>query len=381
LARLAEDEARTGGRVQNKLRAIFNPRFVVPTLLSAAFLAFLLTFANSGEVGDELKRAVAEAWLPAFLLAVVYLAAKLIQWRIYLGRLGLRPSWQELLVPYAGGEMGNSLPLGVYLENYLLKGTTGSGVGRSAAATTWMLITEIVTCLVALIALDVPGWPWVRPLAAFLLVGMLAVGYVLFRTRFVNGWLGHWHPDQRGLRSMRAGVLEFVEGSHRLFSWHTFVYGLPLTAIYLGAQATILFVVGNVLIAPTDPWSWGDAVAAYAFSLVIVLLIPVLPHLGSVEVSGLGVMLQYGISKNLAVGGFLALRLLATGTIILVCSLILVALHREVGLTFRRLARVRKPGKKGYGDDDYMCQGGFTEGVWNPERKTCDQEAEASSSS
>ena len=115
-------------------------------MLSAAFLAFLLTFANSGEVGDEIKQAVAGAWLPAFVLAVVYLTAKLIQWRIYLGRLDLKPSWQELLVPYAGGEIGNSLPMGVYLENYLLKGSTGSAVGRSAAATTWMLITEIVTC-------------------------------------------------------------------------------------------------------------------------------------------------------------------------------------------------------------------------------------------
>src|SRR5215475_11223893 len=102
-----------GGCVQDKLRYLFNPRFVIPTLLSAAFLAFLLTFANSGEVGDELLEAVSEAWLPSFLLAVVYLGTKLIQWRIYLSRLGLRPGWQELLVPYAGGEMANSLPLGV----------------------------------------------------------------------------------------------------------------------------------------------------------------------------------------------------------------------------------------------------------------------------
>ncbi len=364
--------------MKEKLRYIFNPRVIIPTLLSAALLAFLLTFANSGEVGDEIKQAVVAAWLPSFFLAVLYLAAKLIQWRLYLGRLGLKPGWQELLVPYSGGEMGNTLPMGVYLENYLLKGSAGSAVGRSAAATTWMLITEIAVCLLALMAFGVPGWLWVRPLAAFLLLGMLLVGFLLFRTRLICGRLDRWKPAQKGLQTVRDGIKEFVDGSHRLFSWHTFVFGLPLTALYLGAQATILYVIGNVLIAPTRPWAWTDAAVAYAFSLVIVLLVPVLPHLGSVEVSGLGVLLKFGISKNLAVGSFLALRLLATGSIILVCGLVLLALHREVGETFRRLSRMRRPGKKGYSDEGYKGQEGVKEETWMPDREPCDQEAEAS---
>lgn len=314
--------------MKDKLRYILNPKVIVSTLLSAALLAFVLTFANSGEVGDELKEAVASALLPTFFLTVLYLGAKLIQWRIYLGRLGLKPGWQELLVPYAGGEMGNSLPMGVYLENYLLKGSMGSGVGRSAAATTWMLITEIATCLVALLALGVPSWPWVRPVAAFLAAGMLLTGFFFFRTRFVRAWLERWRPSKRWLCYVREGIKDFLEGSHRLFSWHTFVYGLPLTAVYLGAQATALYMIGKVLIAPTQPWNWTQAATAFAFSLVIVLMVPVLPHLGSVEVSGLGVLLTFGISKNLAVGGFLALRLLVTGTILLVCGGLMIALHR-----------------------------------------------------
>jgi len=371
--------AGAGGFVQDKLKYIFNPRVIIPTLLSAALLAFLLTFANSGEVGDELKRAVVGAWLPAFFLAVLYLAAKLVQWRIYLGRLGLKPGWQELLVPYAGGEMGNTLPMGVYLENYLLKGSTGSDVGRSAAATTWMLITEIITCLLVLLVLGVPGWPWVRPAAAFLVVGMLLVGFFFFRTRFVRDWLEKWQPRQKWLRPAREGIKEFLEGSHRLFSWHTFVYGLPLTGVYLGAQATILYVIGNGLIAPTQPWAWTDAATAFAFSLVIVLLVPVLPHLGSVEVSGLGVLLQFAISKNLAVGGFLALRLLSTGTIILVCGIVMITLHRELGETFRRLSRLGKAGKKGYSEKDYKCPEEPIEKAKNLDMEPRDQEAEAPS--
>jgi uncharacterized membrane protein YbhN (UPF0104 family) len=337
--------------VKQKIKLIFDPEVLIPTLLSAALLAFLLTFANSGEVLGEIATGVASpaSLIPAIFLVLVYLVAKLVQWKIYLARLQLRPGWKELLVPYAGGEIGNSLPLGVYIENYLLKGELGSGIGRSAAATTWMLITEIIICLLALLVIGVPGWPWVRPVAAGLIVGMLLVGLFFFKTQIVRKWMRGWEPRRRWLRSVRDGTRQFLEGSGELFSWHTFVYGLPLTAIYLGAYATVLYVVGNVLIAPTGhPWSWRQAAAAYAFSLVIVLLAPVLPHLGTVEASGLGVLLMYGISRNLAVGGFLALRLLATGAIIVVCTLVLLLLHRQTGAVIRRLSgkgREQKPSK------------------------------------
>lgn len=338
-----------GGFVKQKLKAIFNPKVLIPTLLSAALLAFILAFANSGQVLGEIKTGVASpaSLIPAIFLVIVYLVAKLIQWKIYLARLRLRPGWKELLVPYAGGEIGNSLPMGVYIENYLLKGSLGSGIGRSAAATTWMLITEIIICLLALLVIGVPGWIWVRPVAGVMIVGMVLIGWFFFKTRHVQGWLANWEPRWRWLRPVRDGTRQFLEGSGELFSWHTFVYGLPLTAIYLGAYATILYVVGNVLIAPQrQPWSWPEAASAYAFSLIVVLLVPVLPHLGTVEASGLGVLLMFGISRNLAVGGFLALRLLATGVIILACVLVLVLLHRETGTVIRRLSgkgRKQKP--------------------------------------
>ena len=367
--------------MKNVLNHLFDPKVVIPTLLSAALLVFALTFAGPGQVGTCLVQALAGAWLPALVLAAVYLAVKLVQWRMYLGRLGLKPSWQEVLVPYAGGEMGNSLPMGVYLENYLLKGSSGSGVARSAAATTWMLITEIVICLVALLVFGVPDWPWVRPLAAFLCVGMLLSGFLLFRARFARGWLERWQPSQKWLQATRQGVRDFMEGSQDLFSWHTFIYGLPLTAVYLGAQATTLYVVGNVVIAPTEPWNWMVATTAFAFSLVIVLLIPVLPHVGSVEVSGLGVLLTFGISRSHAVGSFLALRVLSTGAIILICGVILIALHHEVGETFRRLSRKRKPGTKSYRDKDSTGQEEIVEEGRNPSLETYDQEAEAPSPS
>ncbi len=330
--------------MKHRLKKLFNPKVLIPTLLSAALLAFILTFANAGQVLGGIVRVVTTPYavILAFFLAVLYLAAKLAQWKIYLARLDLRPGWSELLVPYAGGEIGNSLPMGVYLENFLLKGSLGSGIGRSAAATTWMLITEIQICLLALVAIGVPGWPWVRPVAAFLIVGMMLTGLVLFKHHLIRRILRDWRPRWKWLCPLLDGLKQFLEGSERLFSWHTFVYGLPLTALYLGAQATILYVVGTVLIgSQKQPWGWHEAASAFAFSLVIVLLVPVLPQLGSVEASGLGVLLLFGVSRNVAVASFLAVRLLTTGTIILVCALILLLLHHEVGLVMRRLSRKR----------------------------------------
>lgn len=329
------------------LRKALNPKVLIPTLLSAAFLAFILAFANSGAVIGEIKQAVTQAVIPAFFLTLLYLVAKAVQWRIYLARLNINPGWEDFLVPYAGGEIGNNLPMGVFIENYLLKGSLGSGFGRSAASTTWILITELIVCLLTLVVIGVPGWPWVRPVAAFLIFGLLVVGFVLFRTRLAREGLAKWEPRQKWAQAIREGIKQFVEGSDRLFSWHTFVYGLPLAALYLGAYATILYVVGTVLVPSGQAWSWPEAAAAYAFSLVVVLLVPVLPHLGAVEASGLGVLLEFGVSRNIAVGTFLSLRLLSTGTIILVCGLLLLVLHREVGKIFRRLSRQQQRAVQG----------------------------------
>jgi uncharacterized membrane protein YbhN (UPF0104 family) len=327
--------------VKNKLKSLLNPKVLVPTLLSAALLGFLLGFANSGQVFGAILKAISspEAWISAFFLVILYLLAKLAQWWIYLTRLGVRPGWQEMLVPYAGGEIGNALPMGVYIENYLLKGSGGAGIGRSAAATTWMLITEIIICLLTLLAIGIPGWVWVRPVAAAMIVGTVLIGLFFFKTHYVYDWLNHWKPGWKWLKPVRDGTKQFLEGSSKLFSWHTFVYGLPITAIYLGAHATILYFAGHALTGPNNQhWSWLAAASAFAFSMVIVLLVPVLPHLGSVEASGLGVLIQFGVEHNLALGALLAARLLTTGTIILVCSIMLLALHREVGATIRHLS-------------------------------------------
>ncbi len=335
---IGKPESRRSFQISRKrlIGRLFQPKVLVPALLSAAMFAFLLTFTNAGQVSDEMMRAIPRAVLPVFLLSCVYLVAKGVQWWWYLRRLELRPTVPELLVPYAGGEMGNSLPLGVYLENYLLKGSLGAAIGRSSAATTWMLITEIVICLLALLVVGVPGWPWVRLLAFGLLVGMLLVGLFFFKTRLVRTTLARWQWRARRMRPLVEAANDFLDGGRELFSWQTFVSGLPLTAIYLGAQVTALYVIGHAL---NPAFRWEAALAAFTFSLVLVLLVPALPHLGAVEASGLGVMLQFGMGENMAAGSFLTLRILMTGAILLCGGVVMALLHHELGVAMRRLSR------------------------------------------
>jgi uncharacterized membrane protein YbhN (UPF0104 family) len=318
------------------VKRLLNPTVMLPTVLSAALLASLLALSNGSTVSAKMATALHQALIPVTLLTLLYLLVKVIQWRFYLSRLHLRPTLPELVVPYAGGEVGNSLPMGVFLENYLLKGSLGAAVVRSSVATTWMLITELVTCLLALLVVGVPGWPWVRPFAAALLVGMALTGVFVFQSRYVAEGLDWWLRRAKRLRSLAEGVKAFVEAGRMLFSWKTFLYGLPLTAIYLGAQVTALFMIGRAL---NPAFSWSMALAAFTFSLVLVLLVPMLPHLGAVEVSGVGVMLQFGMRENMAVGSFLTLRLLTTGVIILFGVVVLVLLRQQVSLVMRRLSR------------------------------------------
>jgi uncharacterized membrane protein YbhN (UPF0104 family) len=336
--------------VKQKLKKLLNPKVIVPTVLSAGFLAFIVAFGDAGKVSQQIALAAPRTVLPVFFLTLLYLVAKGVQWHIYLRRLGIKPGHREFLVPYAGGEFSNSLPFGVYLENYLLKGSLGEGFGKSAAATTWMLITEILICLLALIVIGIPDWPWVRPLAAAVGVGMLAFGFICFKTRLVKERLERSEPRRKWLKSARNSLKDFLDSSSQLLSWHTFVYGLPLTAIYLGAYATALYIIGQALQAPN--WGWDKAAAAYAFSLVIVLLVPVLPHLGAVELSGLGALLQYGLTRAVAAASLLTLRLLATGTVFIVCGLVLIIYHRHIGQIFRRLSGGQKKQGKSRKEDE-----------------------------
>lgn len=327
------------------LKKLLTPQVIVPALLSIALLVILLNIADASRVAFQIAREVPRAVLPVFFLTLFYLIVKGVQWGFYLRLLGIRPGWRKLLVPFVAGELGGSLPLGMYMENYLLKGMGGVAIGRSFAATTWMLITELVLCLLALLLVGIPGWPWLRPLAGGMLVGMVLFGWVLFKLRVVRRWLWQWQPRWRWLQSLVKGAREFLEGGSQLFSWRTFVCGVPLTATYLGAYAASLYSIGKGAV-PT--FTGQEAVAAFAFSTVVVLVASVLPNLGATETAGLVVLLQFGVHEDHAVSILLTMRVLTTGTIALACVVVLMIFYHQVAQSLRNLShRGDEPGQEG----------------------------------
>jgi len=318
-----------------RLRAMLRPAVVVPVVMSAGLIAFLLSFANAARVFSEVRVAVVADAALVFLLSLIYLATKGLQWALFLRRLNVRPAWRALFMAFAGGELSISIPMGVYLENYLLKGAAQAEIGRSSAATTWILLMEIVWCIVALFILDIPGWPWLRPLLLVFAAGLLAAGLLFFRTPLVGRLICRLQHCSR-LQRIAIAAEQFLDGGRELFTWQTFVIGLPITTIYLSAQVIALYVIGKTL--HLTAFSFHVAIAAYAFSVLIVLALPALPHLGAVEATGLGVLLAFGIPRDTAVAAFLSLRLLGSGAVMLITGSILVFLHREVQSAVRTLA-------------------------------------------
>lgn len=330
------------------LKKLLSPKIIIPTLLSAGFLALLLSLADARKVGSELFNDIPRTVVPVVFLTLLYLLVKGLQWWLNLTRLGISADWRELLVPYAGGEIGNNLPMGVYMENFLLKGALGADIWQSSAATTWMLIMEIVLCLLTLLVAGVPGWLWLRPLAAVIAAGMLLFGLGFFKSRLVDEWLSAWRPRWKWLRAGVEGAAQFLKSGRQLFALRTFLYGIPMTMLYLGAYATTLYVVGRGLV-PT--FGWRPALAGYAFSVLVVLLLSFLPNLGSVEAAGTLVLAQFGIDKSLGVGIFLIMRVLTTGTIALVCVLVFLCFHRQVGRMLTRLSARQKGGTRPAGPE------------------------------
>ena len=310
---------------------LLNPKILLSLLMSAGLLTFLLTFADASQVFAEIAIDVPRVVLPVALLTLLYLLVKGVVWWIHLIRLGITARWQEVLGPFAGGELGNNLPLGVYLENILLKAMLGASIWQSSAATTWMLLMEIGICFLMLLVVGVPGWVWLRPVIVLALVGTLFAGLLFFKTDFVSERLRRWRPRQQWLCAGVEGASQFWESGRQLFSWLTFLYGLPLTTLYLGAYAAIVYVIGRSLL---PSFVWQTALAAYTSSILVVLLLYFVPNLGSVEAAGTAVLMQFGLGKNLAVSIFLIMRALTTGVIALVCVLVMTICYRQMGRMF-----------------------------------------------
>ena len=200
---------------------LLRPSVVIPTLLSVAILAALLSVSNMAQV-----IAVMEGFQHSYLLYVLvataaYEAVRCVQWHVLLTALEIRVPLRTQVFTFLGGEVTKHLPLGNYVSNYLLRQSVGTAFSRSSAATTLMMLTEAALALAGLMLLGLGAWSgWLR----LVIVGGLAVVLVVVwavpsrGTCPVSpaGWRSA-RPCGRSRRSSGASALAPSRWSSRVF--------------------------------------------------------------------------------------------------------------------------------------------------------------------
>jgi uncharacterized membrane protein YbhN (UPF0104 family) len=217
---------------------------------------------------------------------------------------------------FAAGEAAKTLPMGAYVQNYLLQRSTGIDFARSSAATTVMIIDEIVVAMVGVALLGVGAWStWLRPA---ILAGALAV-VVLARIHPAAPRLPRWIGQHRILDRVREEFARLREGAAALAQPRVLIATLLLGAVYVFLDGVGLYVVVRALgIGGISMW---QAVAVRCFGLAFYIV------LGSLEAAGVGAFLGMGVSKSAAVSIILVNRALGILVTIFLAALTMALLH------------------------------------------------------
>lgn len=298
---------------QHGWRRLLRPRILLPLLLSAALLAFAFSISNLPRVIDRVGEISFTTIALGFGLAVAYLILKCIEFNLLLTRLDIRLSWRRLVFAYAVAEMTIAIPAGVYVQNYILRRMRSASFARSSAATTAMLIIELVVVLLTLALLGVPTWTWVRPTALAVLGGLVLFLGLLLATDVLSGRLVPW-LRRVGLESLPRALSDMTTGLRQLATPRTVIPAMLLAAVYLSALAAAFMVIGRGTGAVR--FSYTEAVTVYAFSLAVTLMMAgILTQLGVIEVAGLGAATTFGYGPTAALAMMIGFRVVWLGSI------------------------------------------------------------------
>src|SRR5437764_3521805 len=123
------------------------PSVVLPMIVSAAFLIVLLALGDVKMVIALLLTFQHLYLLPILLVLVAYEAVQCIQWHVLLRALGIRVPLRAQAFAYLVGEPTRVLPIGNFVENYVLLRAEGTDFGLSSAATLLSILIEVGVAL------------------------------------------------------------------------------------------------------------------------------------------------------------------------------------------------------------------------------------------
>jgi uncharacterized membrane protein YbhN (UPF0104 family) len=322
------------------MKRLLHPKVVIPVILSVAVLAGLLFFGNIRQV-IRLMEGFAHLYLLWFvMLMVVYEVVRGVQWHYLLQSMGIRVPLRAQVFAYAVGEVTKSIPVGNYVQNYILQEAEGTDFARSSAATTFIILIEVFVSLMGVAIIGLGAWSsWLRPV---ILIGLPVFGFIAWAA---HAWQVHprtpqWVKEHKTLLQALDAFKRFREGAAVLFRPHVVGIAVLLGAIYVIVGASALYLVVRGLgIGGVSLWQvW----AVYFFSLAFSLIVPLPMDIGATEISGVGALLAVGMSKSDAVGGMLVNRALSLGSALAIALVTMIILHDQFRAALRSPQSARR---------------------------------------
>jgi uncharacterized membrane protein YbhN (UPF0104 family) len=258
----------------------------------AIALSLLFSFADIRKVGDAFQR-FPPVFIPIiFGLVVAREAVRVFEWHYLLHALRQHTLWRHSLLTLLGGDASQILPAGVYFQNFLLQQAEGTSMTTSLPATLAMQLLEATVSLLVLIAVGVPGWPWMRPVAITVMAG-----YTTFLVLISRPAVGAWLERKAARPGPGSWVLgqfaHFLEGLEGLMTPGVVLRAGGLTAAYMAFTIATFFAAVRAYALPNI--GLPQAAAIYCFVLTLIILVPLPSDLGLSEGSGVAVLLAYGV--------------------------------------------------------------------------------------
>ena len=296
-------------------------RAVLLTLVMLGVVAALLWFGGVGRIGDHIAHFQRLYLIWFVLLTVAYELVRGALWHGLIRCLESGVTVKSEIFAFAAGEAVKFLPTGAYVQNYILAQAADADFGHSSAATTAMIVAEIVVSLLGVAVLGVGGWS----LGLRIAILVLGLGAILLVKRYLGAprplHIPVWATRYKPLRWAAKEYTHFRTGAAVLTHPRILVFTLGLTALSLVLSGAALYVVLHGL--DVTGISFSQAIAVNCFGLAFYVV------LGSLEAADVGVLVGIGVSKSAAVSAVLVNRVLGIGVTIAMAAVVMAALRGE----------------------------------------------------
>ena len=314
---------RAAGAGWAAITKVLRPAVVGPLLLSATLLVALLTVGNVATIGSLVRHIHVATLLTIVLVLVGYEAARAAQWLVLLQGLHVRAPRRVQVFTYLVGEPTRVLPIGNFVENYLLLRAAGTAFGLSSVATLASVLLEVGAALLGLVLLGLGPWGWLRPLIVLGLATFVLC--VWMGAHLHRSWrLPAWVTQQHALRAVLAEARQFRHGAATLRQPRVLLSAALLGALYVGLGGTVLYLVARGL--GLGSLSWPQVLAVYCFSLAFALILPLPVDVGVTETGGAAAFVVLGVDPSIAVGAMLLMRAITVGVALVIGLLTLAVL-------------------------------------------------------